>query len=374
MRRVSGCPLSVDEPPVEGNRQLQISLHCQCELSCMDPPPLLSSAAYERDECEPSTLRCGRMKQAAATIARIVVLVTTIISLWAATAYGATSGSGSDGGGTVTVGAGDGGSTVGVAGDPNGGSGPTISSGNAGPAGSPWTCRDQPLPLNDVGFAPGGPAPGGWFSVTCTNSRTGSSTTSTEWIADQATTAPASPGVDPLVLALQAESSLSLPRPVMHFSPSGYSVVNLPTWLWIDASTWLAQTVSAAAGVVSVTAVATPTSVSWSMGDGAVVTCPGPGTSYDTQEPWRSQTTSCAYTYATSSAGQASSDGNANDRAFNVTATVAWSVTWSAQGTPGGGALPSLTTSASSTLRVEQVESINGLAAWPGAANRGLRV
>ncbi len=34
-----------------------------------------------------------------------------------------------------------------------------------------WICTDTPLALNDESQAPGGPLPGGWYSVTCVESR-----------------------------------------------------------------------------------------------------------------------------------------------------------------------------------------------------------
>ncbi len=230
--------------------------------------------------------------------------------------------------------------------------------GGGAPGPDPWTCTYLKLVLNDVGgFAPGGPTPGSWYSVTCTNRTTGASWTQTEWIADQA---PASaPPVDPHALALEALKSLRLPAPTGHFDPAGTSVVNLPTWLWIDNDIWHTQSVTATAGSVSATAVATPVSVTWSMGDGDVVTCGGPGLPFVASEAPGGPGSPCTYTYSESSAGQPSPDGNPDDGAFSVQATVAWSVSWSAQGAVGGGALPSLYTSTSYRLRVEQIESIN---------------
>ena len=121
--------------------------------------------------------------------------------------------------------------------------------------------------------------------------------------------------------------------------PSAVSIVNLPTWLWIDAGMWHSYSVTASVGPVSATAVATPSEVTWSMGDGSVVLCDGPGTPYDpTVAP--GQWTRCAHAYAVSSAGQPSPDGNANDGAFGVRATIDWSVSWSVTGAVGGGSLP----------------------------------
>ena len=60
------------------------------------------------------------------------------------------------------------------------------------------------------------------------------------------------------------------------------------------------------------------------MGDGETVTCDGPGTAYDSAQA--NTTTDCSYTWA-----------DAGD--YTVSATVFWSVTWTASGAPGGGNL-----------------------------------
>ena len=111
-------------------------------------------------------------------------------------------------------------------------------------------------------------------------------------------------------------------------------------------------------GAVSATATATPESVVWSMGDGASVTCTGPGTAYQSSLSPEAQSTACSYTYRTSSAGQPSLDGDPNDGAFVVTASIVWDVTWHAFGVPGGGALSPLRTSSTTSVRVEQIESV----------------
>jgi hypothetical protein len=259
---------------------------------------------------------------------------------------------GGDGpGGTVTVGASSGGYLAGSSGGPTGNKGGAL-------GGSPWLCTYTSLTLNDEGgFAPGGPTPGGWYSVTCTDQSDGGSTTNTDWIPDGSTGV--TPDVDPHSIALQAENSLHLPSPALNFNPPAVSIVNLPTWMWIDSSMWHPYSVSASVGSVSATAVATPMSVTWSTGDGGVVICDGPGTAFDVEEPASQQTTQCTHTFGVSSAGQPSSDGNPNDGAFVVVATIDWTVSWLATGATGGGTLPPLTTSTSTQLRVEQVESVN---------------
>ncbi len=283
----------------------------------------------------------------------LIILITligvvTLLALSAVPSFGAATG-GDGPGGTVTVGASAGGSSGPVAGGPGG-----AGVGN-GASGTPWTCTYVKLVLNDEGgIAPGGPTPGSWYSVTCNNGSTGATLIQTEWIPDQSS--PATPAVDPRALALEAERSLGLPSPAINFNPPGSSVVNLPTWLWIDRSIWHAYSVTASAGPVSATAVATPMFVTWTTGDGSSVSC-GPGVPYDSSKPASQQTTSCAHAYRFSSAGQPSPDGNPDDGAFVVSAVISWSVQWTAQGAPGGGPLPVLATSSSTRLRVEQVES-----------------
>ena len=74
--------------------------------------------------------------------------------------------------------------------------------------------------------------------------------------------------------------------------------------------------------------------------------------------PASSQSTTCSHTYTTTSAGQPSPDGNPNDAAFPITATITWSVAWTG---PNGsaGCSPSLTTQGATSLEVAQIESVN---------------
>jgi hypothetical protein len=310
-------------------------------------------------ETRDPTRRCRPVSPPVIRLVVASALVAVVVGVVPQVAHAAASG-GDGPGGTITVGASDGGT---VGGEP-GGPGTGVGGGGSGP--SPWLCTSTELTLNDEGgFAPGGPTPGSWYSVTCENVSTGASTTETEWIPDPPTAQ--APAVDPHAVALQAEASLRLPTPAVHFDPAGQSVVNLPTWLWIDRGIWHPASVTASVGPVSATAVATPVSVTWTMGDGGSTTCDGPGTPYDPELASSSQSTSCFYTYAVSSAGQSTLAGGADDDAFKVVATIDWSVTWTAQGAAGGGTLPPLVTSSSALVPVEQVESLDTLAGFFGS-------
>jgi len=270
---------------------------------------------------------------------------------------GADSTGAGSGGGTVSVGAGSGSGTGGSSGS-GGSAGGGQSGGGASAGGSPWSCVYTILALNNAGgFPNGGPTPGAWYSVTCVDAATGVQVTQTEWITGSQPVA--TPPVDPRVLALQAENSIVLPRPVLSVNPSGTSVVDLATWLWIDPSLWHADAVTATAGAVSATAVARPVDVRWSTGDGGQVVCNGPGTAYVWWLPAAWQVTSCSHDYLRTSLGQPALDGNPDHGTFVVTAQVDWSVSWTSTGVPGGGALPSLVTTGATLLRVVQVESVN---------------
>lgn len=152
----------------------------------------------------------------------------------------------------------------------------------------------------------------------------------------------------PAELAAMARNQLRLPTPKINANPVGDQLVSLPTWLWLSSESWGDISATASVPGVSVTAVARPMSVTWSMGDGGSVTCDSPGTAFTGGDP-KSASPDCGYTYRTSSAGQPAD-------AFPVTATVNWTVTWSGAGQ--GGTFPKMTTSASTAMRVAESQGI----------------
>src|SRR5262249_51075274 len=120
------------------------------------------------------------------------------------------------------------------------------------------------------------------------------------WIPDGPSAAPS-----PARLAERARSQLRLPSTRIMASPAGEQLVNLPTWVWVDPASWGTRWATAQAPGVVVTAVARPTSVSWSMGDGTSVSCPGPGTPFAPSGDPRAASPDCGHVYRDSSAGQA---------------------------------------------------------------------
>jgi hypothetical protein len=153
----------------------------------------------------------------------------------------------------------------------------------------------------------------------------------------------------PAQLAEIARKQLQFPMPSIAANPNGEQLVSLPTWLWLSEG-W--RTVSATVAVpgVSVTATATPTSVTWSMGDGSTVACAGPGTPFAPGSDPKASSPDCGHTYRTSSASQAG-------QAFPVTATVHWTVTWAGAGQ--GGVFPDMTTTGNAAFRVAESQALN---------------
>jgi len=190
------------------------------------------------------------------------------------------------------------------------------------PAGCTVTVQTLACPIGAA--APAAPAPGG---------------------------GPAPP--DPAVLAALARQTLGLPSPVIRSSPAqnALQLTNLPTWLWINPAEWVPESKTATVPGESVTATATPVSVTWHPGDGSTVTCQGAGTPYTVADNPAAASPDCGHTYTSSSAGQPGG-------AFQATATITWDVTW--QGAGGaGGALAPLFTTAVAAFRVAESQALN---------------
>jgi hypothetical protein len=150
-------------------------------------------------------------------------------------------------------------------------------------------------------------------------------------------------------LARQARDRLVLPSPRIEANPAGTQLVNLPTWLWLDGAGWGERSATVEVPGVSVTAVARPTSVTWSMGDGVSVTCPGQGTPFPVGGDPKAESPDCGHTYRSSSAGQPG-------QTFPVIATVHWTVTWSGAGQSGR--FSDLRTSATTQFRVAEAQAL----------------
>ncbi|MEU3090724.1 ATP/GTP-binding protein [Streptomyces massasporeus] len=146
------------------------------------------------------------------------------------------------------------------------------------------------------------------------------------WLADP----PPQETVDPAVLAQRAVDSMTLLGPdIASPRAAGKYTVGVPMWMWVNqsATTYGPNTASASAGGITVTATAKVSKIVWKMGDGASVTCNGPGTPYQASEGM-AQSPTCGHVYSKTSAG-------AKNGKFPVTATSTWTIDWQGGGQAG---------------------------------------
>ncbi|GAQ65423.1 hypothetical protein [Streptomyces scabiei] len=146
------------------------------------------------------------------------------------------------------------------------------------------------------------------------------------WLAEP----PAQETADPAVLAQRAVDSMTLLGPdIASPRAAGKYTVGVPMWMWVNqsATTFGPNTASASAGGVTVTATAKVSKIVWQMGDGASVTCNGPGTPYQASEGM-AQSPTCGHVYSKTSAG-------AKSGKFPVTATSTWTIDWQGGGQAG---------------------------------------
>ncbi|MEU5194507.1 ATP/GTP-binding protein [Streptomyces scabiei] len=146
------------------------------------------------------------------------------------------------------------------------------------------------------------------------------------WLAEP----PAQETADPAVLAQRAVDSMTLLGPdIASPRAAGKYTVGVPMWMWVNqsATTFGPNTASASAGGVTVTATAKVSKIVWQMGDGASVTCNGPGTPYQASEGM-AQSPTCGHVYSKTSAG-------AKNGKFPVTATSTWTIDWQGGGQAG---------------------------------------
>ena len=122
-----------------------------------------------------------------------------------------------------------------------------------------------------------------------------------------------------------ARGLLNPPPPRIHTSPRASSglLVHTPTWLWLSPSYWRTYTRAVALPGLTVTMNATPTHVTWNMGNGDRITCLGPG------NPWLGGSgevgSTCSYTYRHSSARKPGGR-------YRITATVTFVGTFTSTG------------------------------------------
>jgi len=177
-------------------------------------------------------------------------------------------------------------------------------------------------------------------------------------------------------LIYEALSRARLPQPVISTSPSSIdqfddaTIVNFPTWFWIDRSAWRTVTATAAGRGLVATVWATPRTVTWQSAwnlpapgddpEGGVtlfpenldLTCTGPGRPYRESVPAAEQVTNCESIFTQSTFGTYQ----------QLAASISWQIHWAFSdkaGVVGGeGILAASVSTSRRPLRVLQVESV----------------
>lgn len=213
---------------------------------------------------------------------------------------------------------------------------------------APEACVYRPLVVSAVTEAGlGGRPPGGgrWWTRACRRFGVGGAVV---WDAVPVWLA-APPVVSAEALAAEAVSRLDLPEAAVGVSPSGDQLVGLPSWFWVEGASWRPESATASVPGASVTAVATPVRATWSLGDGSVLVCQGPGTRWRPGMDPSAESPDCGYRYRRSSASLPGG-------MVRVRVVVAWSVRWAGAG--GSGTVPGLVTAASRTVRVAESQAL----------------
>jgi hypothetical protein len=205
--------------------------------------------------------------------------------------------------------------------------------------------KADPNPPNG-GTPPAGKtaADGSWYMRTCPKIGNRDESVDSVWLDSRDA---------PILGALitQSIAELRLPSPQIGISPAppAPQVVYVPTWLWVDQAIWHARSATASVPGLSITAVATPTAVTWVTGDGRSVTC-GKGTEWVPGYNPAAASPDCGHMYTTTSRSE-------GDGTYSLRATITWKITWSGGGATG--TVPALTSASSMRVQVAETSVVN---------------
>ena len=131
--------------------------------------------------------------------------------------------------------------------------------------------------------------------------------------------------------------------------------VGLPVWMWVNdptPSTWGPWTKTDTFGGVTVTATARATGVTWDMGDGNTVSCPGLGTEFVSgvsDANGAAISPDCGYRYEQMSPDQGRAP-------YTITARTQWVFEWEAEGQTG---TDTTETTSTTTALIGELQSVN---------------
>ena len=166
--------------------------------------------------------------------------------------------------------------------------------------------------------------------------------------------------VTPEILAQLAYAQIRIPQGKASTNPDGTLTVNLPTWVWLDKTTFHPVSVRAYVSVLGIEATTTATPVGLHIDPGtqdatlfpASGDCPidangNIGTPYakgDTGDP------PCGVTYLRSTA---------DTGPYQLKATVTWKISWTGTGQPTPVALPDGTFGTPQDANVREIQTVN---------------
>ncbi|MFJ2735662.1 MULTISPECIES: hypothetical protein [unclassified Streptomyces] len=167
--------------------------------------------------------------------------------------------------------------------------------------------------------------------------------------------------ITPQVLAELAYNRILLPETLVTLAPQNVTKVNLPTWAWLDPSTFKPVQVTASLDVaglnIQATTTAKPVSLKLQPGTAAAETYPASGECAINDdgsigEPYArgksDQTPPCGIKYLRSSA----------NGPYNLKATITWKINWTGTGGAGGD-LPDGAFGATQNVTVQEIQSVN---------------
>ncbi|MFH8368634.1 hypothetical protein [Streptomyces sp. NPDC018031] len=182
------------------------------------------------------------------------------------------------------------------------------------------------------------------------------------WV-DKGDTPPVENAISPEILAGLAYQQLQVPDTDITLSPNGQQTVNLPTWAWLDSSTFKPVSVTASldggAGLnMSATTTATPVALKLEPGTANADLHPSSGECPINEDgsigtPYvkgsGDKTPPCGMTYLRATQGGAP---------YSMKATITWKVDWTGSGGTGGD-LPDGTFGTTQNLVVREVQAVN---------------